>query len=145
VGKEHVKPVVQLGIEGRDEGGWYPLSKIHIDDRTATRKAEKPVPDFSGLKEGMKLSQARAILGTNGRLRENPSPEEAFYDFDFAGKSVLLIVNPEAVVTKVMISNHGKTVEEIQAERKKKWVEWVEARSPKKHDKGKPEADAPNN
>ena len=24
------QPVVQLGIKGRDEGGWYPLSKLRI-------------------------------------------------------------------------------------------------------------------
>ena len=26
------KPVVQLGIEGRDEGGWYPLSEIQVGE-----------------------------------------------------------------------------------------------------------------
>jgi hypothetical protein len=30
VGEEKTEPVVQLGIEGRDEDGWYPLSTIAV-------------------------------------------------------------------------------------------------------------------
>ena len=30
VGEEETEPVVQLGIEGRDEDGWYPLSTLEI-------------------------------------------------------------------------------------------------------------------
>jgi hypothetical protein len=36
-----------------------------------------------------------------------------------------------AVVTKVIIWKHGKTVKEVAAERERSWSEWVEARSPK--------------
>jgi hypothetical protein len=91
-------------------------------------------PDFSKLKEGITLPQARESLGTAGRLRENSIPEEAIYDFDFDGKSAVLIVNRRAdpaIVTKVIIWEHGKTVQEVRAERGKKWSEWVEAHSPK--------------
>ena len=30
VGEEKTEPLVQLGIEGRDEEGWYPLSTLKI-------------------------------------------------------------------------------------------------------------------
>jgi hypothetical protein len=30
VGVETMQPVVQLGIEGRDDDGWYPLSKVKV-------------------------------------------------------------------------------------------------------------------
>ena len=30
VGQEDTKPVVQLGIKGRDKDGWYPLSTVTI-------------------------------------------------------------------------------------------------------------------
>jgi uncharacterized membrane protein len=30
VGQEEVKPVVQLGIKGRSNDGWYPLSKVRV-------------------------------------------------------------------------------------------------------------------
>ena len=30
VGVEKTQPVVQLGIKGRDEDGWYPVSKVTI-------------------------------------------------------------------------------------------------------------------
>jgi hypothetical protein len=46
----------------------------------------------------------------------------------------VLIVDDEAtpaVVTKVTIWNHGKTVEEVAAERNRSWSEWVEAHSPR--------------
>ena len=33
VGEETTEPLVQLGIEGRDEGGWYPLSTLEIGGR----------------------------------------------------------------------------------------------------------------
>ena len=78
------------------------------------------------------------ILGSTGRLRENPTPEEAIYDFDFDKRSVMLIVNhrlKSAIVTKVIIWNHGKTVEQVRADRLKKGQEWVEAHSPKERTK----------
>jgi len=95
---------------------------------------DTPPPDFSKLKEGITLSQAREFLGTTGRLRENPTPDEAIYDFDFDGRSVILIVDhrpKSAIVTRVTIWNHGNTVEQVRAARLKKWQEWIEARSPK--------------
>jgi beta-glucanase (GH16 family) len=95
-------------------------------------------PDFSKLKEGMTLDQAREILGSTGRLRENSPPGEATYDFDFDGKSAMLVVDDEAtpaVVTKVIIWKHGKTVKEVAAERERSWSEWVEAHSPKERTK----------
>lgn len=30
IGQDDTKPVVQLGIKGRSEDGWYPLSKLTI-------------------------------------------------------------------------------------------------------------------
>ena len=30
IGQDDTKPVVQLGIKGRSEDGWYPLSKVTI-------------------------------------------------------------------------------------------------------------------
>jgi len=95
---------------------------------------DTPPPDFSKLKEGITLSQAEEFLGSTGRLRENPTPDEAIYDFDFDGKSVMLIVDhrpKSAIVTKVIIWNHGNTVEQVRAARLNKWQEWIEARSPK--------------
>ena len=80
----------------------------------------------------MTLAHAKELLGSTGRLRENPTPDEAIYDFDFDERSAMLIVNhrpKSAIVTKVIIWTHGKTVEEIRADRNKKWSEWVEAHS----------------
>ena len=36
-----------------------------------------------------------------------------------------------AIVTEVTIWKHGKTVQEVRAQREKKWSEWVEAHSTK--------------
>lgn len=118
---------------------WFGMPKD--DDLPSTYSVEyvrawksSTQPDFSKLKEGITLSQAREILGTTGRLRENSPPEEATYDFDFEGRSAVLIVDDRAdpaIVTKVIVWKHGKTVQEVRAQRRRKWSEWVEAHSPK--------------
>lgn len=134
VGVETTQPVVQLGIKGRGEDGWYPLSEIRVSQEPATRQNGKAAPDFSELKEGITLSQARAILGSSGRVRPNSTPTEAIYHFDFDDTSAVLIVDNQtksAIVTNVTIWKHGKTVEQVRADRRKKWSEWVEAHSPK--------------
>ena len=56
-------PVVQLGIKGRDKDGWYPVSKILVTEEPAPRKT---IPDFSKLKEGIRLSGPH---GTWGAIR----------------------------------------------------------------------------
>ena len=30
VGVDATQPVIQLGIEGRDDDGWYPVSKVEV-------------------------------------------------------------------------------------------------------------------
>ncbi|MBN1910789.1 MAG: hypothetical protein JW818_13675 [Pirellulales bacterium] len=101
---------------------------------TGPSKKQVPIdtalPDFSALKEGMSLDEARTLLGSQGCPRANPSPEEAIHDFDFDGVSVQLIVQPignPIVVKKVVVHRHGMTAAEVRAERGKKWAEWVKA------------------
>ena len=108
-------------------------SEAPLPSRDMPRHTETSTsPDFLKLTEGMTLSHARTILGAPGRLRENSTPEEAIYDFDFDGKSAVLVVNEptkSAIVTKVMIWNHGKTAQQIGVERGQRWKEWVEQQS----------------
>jgi hypothetical protein len=87
------------------------------------------LPDISRLKEGITLSEAQDILGAEGRLRENPSPCEAVYDFDYDMVSIILVVKTVQnlhLVEKVIIYGHGRTAAEAKAERSNNWSEWVE-------------------
>jgi hypothetical protein len=52
VGADTTRPVVQLGIQGRDRDGWYPLSKIRVREENSACQTEKAAPDLSRLKEG---------------------------------------------------------------------------------------------
>jgi len=138
-GREHPELEKLIGREVEVRGKPY---DVELEGRSvreiwpaAVRAAGPSVqPDFSGLKEGITLPEAREILGSIGRLRENSMLEESIYDFDFDKRSAVLIVDRRAspaIVTKVVIWNHGKTVQEVRAERRRKWQEWVEAHSPK--------------